>query len=105
MYHGSFAGRAGTAARSPRSPTNAADQLGSWFRHAALAPACSFCATGRMGLRRNLKAWEIGEQVRVIGGEAPRRRGRAARRLLGLWAGAFLTWGRAGAADRARSFR
>ncbi len=28
--------------------------------------ACSFCATGRMGLRRNLKAWEIVEQVRIV---------------------------------------
>jgi 23S rRNA (adenine2503-C2)-methyltransferase len=27
---------------------------------------CSFCATGRMGLRRNLHAWEIVEQVRVV---------------------------------------
>jgi 23S rRNA (adenine2503-C2)-methyltransferase len=30
------------------------------------ALACTFCATGRMGLRRNLKAWEIVEQVRVV---------------------------------------
>jgi 23S rRNA (adenine2503-C2)-methyltransferase len=29
------------------------------------ALACSFCATGRMGLARNLEAWEIVEQVRV----------------------------------------
>ncbi len=37
--------------------------------------ACAFCATGRMGLRRNLKAWEIVEQVRVVRGglEAERR--------------------------------
>ncbi len=28
--------------------------------------ACVFCATGRMGLRRNLKVWEIVEQVRII---------------------------------------
>lgn len=28
--------------------------------------ACAFCATGRIGLRRNLKAWEIVEQVRVV---------------------------------------
>ncbi len=27
---------------------------------------CSFCATGRLGLRRNLKAWEIVEQVRIV---------------------------------------
>ncbi|WP_437321503.1 23S rRNA (adenine(2503)-C(2))-methyltransferase RlmN [Sorangium sp. So ce385] len=30
------------------------------------ALACAFCATGRMGLARNLEAWEIVEQVRLI---------------------------------------
>lgn len=30
------------------------------------ALACTFCATGRLGLRRNLAAWEIVEQVRTI---------------------------------------
>ncbi len=30
------------------------------------ALACAFCATGRMGLRRNLAAWEIVEQVRIV---------------------------------------
>ncbi len=30
------------------------------------ALACSFCATGRLGLARNLEAWEIVEQVRWI---------------------------------------
>ena len=30
------------------------------------ALACAFCATGRLGLTRNLEAWEIVEQVRVI---------------------------------------
>ncbi len=30
------------------------------------AYSCSFCATGRMGLRRNLEAWEIIEQVRSV---------------------------------------
>src|SRR5687767_12732440 len=30
------------------------------------ALACAFCATGRLGLRRNLAAWEIVEQVRVV---------------------------------------
>jgi 23S rRNA (adenine2503-C2)-methyltransferase len=28
--------------------------------------SCAFCATGRMGLRRNLDPWEMVEQVRVI---------------------------------------
>ena len=30
------------------------------------ALACAFCATGRLGLRRNLATWEIVEQVRVV---------------------------------------
>jgi 23S rRNA (adenine2503-C2)-methyltransferase len=30
------------------------------------ALACAFCATGRMGLKRNLEAWEIVEQVRLV---------------------------------------
>jgi 23S rRNA (adenine2503-C2)-methyltransferase len=30
------------------------------------ALACAFCATGRMGLVRNLEVWEIVEQVRVV---------------------------------------
>jgi 23S rRNA (adenine2503-C2)-methyltransferase len=30
------------------------------------ALACAFCATGKLGLQRNLHAWEIVEQVRVV---------------------------------------
>ena len=30
------------------------------------ALGCAFCATGRLGLQRNLEAWEIVEQVRVV---------------------------------------
>lgn len=30
------------------------------------ALACAFCATGRLGLSRNLAAWEIVEQVRIV---------------------------------------
>ncbi len=30
------------------------------------ALGCTFCATGRMGLSRNLETWEIVEQVRVV---------------------------------------
>jgi 23S rRNA (adenine2503-C2)-methyltransferase len=30
------------------------------------ALGCTFCATGRMGLRRNLETWEIVEQVRIV---------------------------------------
>src|SRR5688572_27504160 len=32
---------------------------------AGCALACAFCATGRLGLARNLAAWEIVEQVRA----------------------------------------
>jgi 23S rRNA (adenine2503-C2)-methyltransferase len=32
------------------------------------ALGCAFCATGRLGLRRNLETWEIVEQVRVVRG-------------------------------------
>jgi 23S rRNA (adenine2503-C2)-methyltransferase len=33
---------------------------------AGCALACAFCATGRLGLARNLETWEIVEQVRVL---------------------------------------
>ena len=33
------------------------------------ALACAFCATGRLGLRRNLETWEIVEQVRLVARE------------------------------------
>ncbi len=38
------------------------------------ALACSFCATGRLGLSRNLAAWEIVEQVREVRARLPRGR-------------------------------
>ena len=38
------------------------------------ALGCTFCATGRMGLARNLEAWEIVEQVRVVRARLPRGR-------------------------------
>ncbi len=34
--------------------------------------SCAFCATGRLGLRRNLEPWEIIEQVRVVRAEIPK---------------------------------
>jgi 23S rRNA (adenine2503-C2)-methyltransferase len=33
---------------------------------AGCALACAFCATGRLGLKRNLEVWEIVEQVRIV---------------------------------------
>ncbi len=38
------------------------------------ALGCAFCATGRMGLERNLDAWEIVEQVRIVRARLPRGR-------------------------------
>ena len=38
------------------------------------ARACAFCATGRLGLQRNLDAWEIVEQVRVVRARLPHGR-------------------------------
>jgi 23S rRNA (adenine2503-C2)-methyltransferase len=35
------------------------------------ALACAFCATGRMGLLRNLEDWEIVEQVRIVRADLP----------------------------------
>jgi 23S rRNA (adenine2503-C2)-methyltransferase len=39
------------------------------------ALACAFCATGRMGLARNLETWEIVEQVRHMRSTLDRSRG------------------------------
>jgi 23S rRNA (adenine2503-C2)-methyltransferase len=39
---------------------------------AGCALACTFCATGRMGLARNLATWEIVEQVRLVRGTLAR---------------------------------
>jgi 23S rRNA (adenine2503-C2)-methyltransferase len=41
---------------------------------AGCALGCTFCATGRLGLARNLETWEIVEQVRLVRGtlESPR---------------------------------
>ena len=38
------------------------------------ALACAFCATGRLGLARNLAPWEIIEQVRIVRARLPRGR-------------------------------
>ncbi len=49
------------------------------------ALACAFCATGRLGLRRNLETWEIVEQVRIVrAGLGPQPHGEAARRVHGV---------------------
>jgi 23S rRNA (adenine2503-C2)-methyltransferase len=38
------------------------------------ALGCAFCATGKLGLARNLEAWEIIEQVRVVRARLPHGR-------------------------------
>jgi len=43
------------------------------------ALACAFCATGRLGLTRNLAAWEIVEQVRIVRARLPEGGADAAR--------------------------
>ncbi|HET8647125.1 MAG TPA: radical SAM protein, partial [Vicinamibacteria bacterium] len=40
---------------------------------AGCALACAFCETGRLGLTRNLQAWEIVEQVLTVRRESPQR--------------------------------
>ncbi|MCK6520551.1 radical SAM protein [Myxococcota bacterium] len=40
---------------------------------AGCAMACDFCATGRLGLKRNLKSWEMVAQWRIVQDEAPGR--------------------------------
>ena len=42
------------------------------------ALGCTFCATGRMGLTRNLETWEIIEQIRIV------RRGSEGKRVHGV---------------------
>lgn len=37
------------------------------------AMGCVFCATGRLGLRRHLQAWEMTESLRIVRNEAPGR--------------------------------
>jgi 23S rRNA (adenine2503-C2)-methyltransferase len=39
---------------------------------AGCALACAFCATGKMGFLRNLRTWEIVEQLRIVREEADR---------------------------------
>jgi 23S rRNA (adenine2503-C2)-methyltransferase len=39
------------------------------------ALACAFCATGRLGLTRNLETWEIVEQVRLVARTLEKSRG------------------------------
>ena len=50
---------------------------------AGCALACAFCATGRLGLKRNLETWEIVEQVRVVKRRLPASSRGARRRVPG----------------------
>ena len=67
---------------------------------------CTFCATGRMGLVRNLEAWEIIEQVRIVRRESPRRREGARRGVPRHGRAPFqLERGQAGGAGALRTVR
>jgi 23S rRNA (adenine2503-C2)-methyltransferase len=48
------------------------------------ALGCVFCATGRMGLSRNLEAWEMVEQVRAVRADLPAAEGAAMPRIHGV---------------------
>jgi len=48
------------------------------------ALGCAFCATGRMGLVRNLEAWEIVEQVRAVRADLPAAAGGSPGRVHGV---------------------
>lgn len=57
----------GAALESVRIPLAQADRFTVCVSsQVGCALACAFCATGRLGLRRNLEAWEIVEQVRLV---------------------------------------
>lgn len=62
-----FATPAGDRIETVRIPLAQADRFSVCVSsQVGCALACGFCATGRMGLRRNLAAWEIVEQVRQV---------------------------------------
>src|SRR5580698_4380202 len=51
---------------------------------AGCALACAFCATGRLGLARNLETWEIVEQVRLVRATLVRLESQPAPRVHGV---------------------
>ncbi len=62
-----FTASDGAALESVRIPLAQADRFSVCVSsQVGCALACAFCATGRMGLQRNLEAWEIVEQVRLV---------------------------------------
>jgi 23S rRNA (adenine2503-C2)-methyltransferase len=62
-----LAGQDGRAFETVRIPLEKAGRFSVCVSsQVGCALACAFCATGRMGLLRNLEAWEIVEQVREV---------------------------------------
>jgi 23S rRNA (adenine2503-C2)-methyltransferase len=69
----------GHAIETVRIPLELADRFSVCVSsQVGCALGCTFCATGRMGLTRNLETWEIVEQVRIV------RRGSAGKRAHGV---------------------
>jgi 23S rRNA (adenine2503-C2)-methyltransferase len=61
------AGEDGARFETVRIPLERADRVTACVSsQVGCALACAFCATGRLGLSRNLAAWEIVDQVRVV---------------------------------------
>jgi len=62
------AGLARTTATSSRRshPLERTGRFSACVARSRCALACAFCATGRLGLSRNLESWEIVEQVRLV---------------------------------------
>ena len=71
-----LAGADGRAFESVRIPLERAGRFSVCVSsQVGCALACAFCATGRMGLLRNLETWEIVEQVREVRRSLSRERG------------------------------
>ena len=70
-----FEGEGGARFEAVRIPLEHPDRFTACVSsQVGCALACAFCATGRLGLSRNLAAWEIVEQVRAVRARLPRGR-------------------------------
>lgn len=70
-----FEGEGGARFEAVRIPLEDPDRFTACVSsQVGCALACAFCATGRLGLTRNLAAWEIVEQVRAVRARLPRGR-------------------------------
>ena len=62
--------RGGAASRCCTGPATRSTSSAS-ARRSAARMGCAFCATGRMGFRRNLATWEIVDQVMQVRADSP----------------------------------